>query len=138
MSNNSLNQFVHVTNLPRSLHQTLALWAADCAEHVLPVFEQNYPEDNRPRQAIEAVRAWVRGELTVGEVRKFAFTAHAAARSANNPKAIAAARSAGHAAATAHVASHAQYAARYAHKASDNPESEKDWQMLCLPEEIRK
>ena len=25
----------------------LALWAADCAEHVLPFFEKEYPEDDR-------------------------------------------------------------------------------------------
>ena len=35
----------------------LALWAADCAEHGLPLFEQMHPQDNRPRQAIEAARS---------------------------------------------------------------------------------
>lgn len=42
-------------------HQLLALWAADCAEHVLPLFESQVPDDPRPRQAIEATRAWVNG-----------------------------------------------------------------------------
>jgi len=36
--------------------ESLALWAADCAEHVLPYFEEKYPEDARPRRAIEAAR----------------------------------------------------------------------------------
>jgi hypothetical protein len=38
----------------------LALWAADCAERVLPFFEKAYPKDDRPRKAIEACRTWVR------------------------------------------------------------------------------
>ena len=38
-------------------HKTLAVWAVDCAERVLPYFEEKYPEDNRPRRAIEALQA---------------------------------------------------------------------------------
>ena len=92
----------------------LAFWAADCAEQVLPYFEKERPKDGRPRKAIEAARAWARGEITVGEARKAAFGAHAAARSVDEAAARAAARSAGHAAATAHVAGHASHAADYA------------------------
>ncbi len=86
-------------------HKSLALWASDCAKHVLPYFEEQCAKDNRPRQAIAAGRAWVRGKVTVGEVRAATLAAHAAARDANDTTARAAARSAGHAAATAHVAS---------------------------------
>lgn len=50
-------------------HRTLAIWAADCAEHVLPYFEEKYPKDNRPRKAIEAGRAWVCGEISVSGAR---------------------------------------------------------------------
>jgi hypothetical protein len=35
-------------------HRSLVLWATDCAEHVLPSFEEKYPRDHRPRNAIEA------------------------------------------------------------------------------------
>ena len=34
-------------------HQLLALWAAQCAEHVLDLFEAQQPSDARPREAIE-------------------------------------------------------------------------------------
>ena len=44
-------------------HHLLALWAATCAEHVLPLFEAEQPSDPRPRRAIEQARAWVRGEV---------------------------------------------------------------------------
>lgn len=102
--------------------RALALWAADCAEHVLPNFEEKCPQDGRPRKAIEAARAWARGELPVSAARKAAFAAHAAARDTDNAAARAAARAAGHAAATAHVAGHARHAAGYSIR-SLNPTS---------------
>ena len=88
-------------------HRALVLWATDCAAHVLAYFEAQYPHDDRPRQAIAAGRAWVRGEIGMREAR-------AAARAADHAAARAAARAAGHAAATAHVAGHARHAASYA------------------------
>jgi hypothetical protein len=122
-------------------HRLLAVWAADCAEHVLPYFEAIYPEDDRPRKAIQAVRLWERGDLAMVEARKAAFAAHAAARTAAQPAARAAARAAGHAAATAHVAGHARHAAAYAVKAAefigDAAEAESDWQGNRLPERLR-
>lgn len=43
--------------------RSLRLFAADCAEHVLHIFEKERPTDNRPRKAIEAARAFARGEI---------------------------------------------------------------------------
>ena len=100
--------------LDKREHRSLVLWAADCAERALPYFEEKYPKDNRPRNAVEAGRAWVRGEIATGEARAAAFAAHAAARNADQAAVRAAARAAGHAAATAHVAGHAAHAASYA------------------------
>lgn len=121
-------------------HKLIALWAANCAEHVLPLFEELYPSDRRPRQAIGAARAWVNGELGVSAARKAAFMAHAAARAATDPKATASARAAAHAAATAHVVTHAPHAANYALKAcGDTPgwETESEWQLHLLPDHLR-
>lgn len=128
-------------------HRALASWAANCAERVLPLFTSKHPEDARPRSAIEAARAWSRGEASVGEAREAATAAHAAARSTPDPAAQAAARAAGHAAATAHMADHELGAAAYAIKAVGlaSPESEAipagerecEWQREQLPEAIR-
>lgn len=41
----------------------MQLYAADCAEHVLHIYEAEYPADNRPRAAIEAARAYARDEI---------------------------------------------------------------------------
>lgn len=133
--------------LDRRDHESLALWAADCAEHVLPYFEDRHPEDNRPRDAIEAGRAWGRGEIAMSEGRAASFATHAAARDADQAAARAAARAAGHAAATAHVAGHAAHGAAYAVKAATSAAvstdsaaalaEERDWQNQRLPEHLR-
>jgi hypothetical protein len=94
--------------------RALAPWAADCAERTLPVFEAAAPDDRRPRAAIEGVRAFARGELKIGPVRALSAAAHAAARDVDDPAATAAARAAGHAAGTAHMAAHARGVPAYA------------------------
>jgi hypothetical protein len=49
--------------LQDSDHHMLAVWAADCAQHVMHLFEEMQPNDDRPRRAIELARAWTRGEF---------------------------------------------------------------------------
>jgi hypothetical protein len=127
----------------RSEHGTLAIWAADCAERVLPFFESERPKDKRPREAIATCREWARtGMVSMREVREIALSAHAAAReTAEDSSARFAARSAGHALATAHVPTHSIAAASYAAKATsaDDPKEasrnlakERDWQYRRL------
>src|SRR4029450_7058892 len=87
------------------IHHLLALWAATCAEHVLPLFEPVQPLDPRPRRAIEQVRAWVRGEVKVMETRAAGGPARGAARELRGAPRFAA-YAAGQAAVVAHVAEH--------------------------------
>ena len=61
-------------------HRLLAEWAALCAEHVLHLFDEEQPRDTRPREAIDVGRAWVRGEVRMGDARRAAFAANAAGR----------------------------------------------------------
>ncbi|MCW5851345.1 MAG: hypothetical protein KIT87_14825 [Anaerolineae bacterium] len=127
-------------------HHLLALWAAACAEHVLPLFEAAKPADPRPRHAIEQARAWVRGEITMSQARAAAGHANAAARDLTGA-ARHAAYAAGQAAAVAHVAAHELGAAAYAIKAARAaaPEGEGEmagrlecrWQRDQLPGAIR-
>ena len=44
--------------------------ACRAAERVLPLFEKHQPGDNRPREYIEAARAYDRGEITLGQLRE--------------------------------------------------------------------
>ncbi|HEY6286202.1 MAG TPA: hypothetical protein VIX20_11105 [Ktedonobacteraceae bacterium] len=100
-------------------HKTLAFWAIDCAERVLPYFEEKYPEDHRPRQAIEALQAWIHtGVFKMAVIRKASLASHAAAREVGEDNAArSAARAAGQAVATAHVPRHAYGPAVYAQQA---------------------
>jgi len=102
--------------LEDSDHWLLALWAAACAEHVLKLFESVQPSDPRPREAIEQIRAWARGEITMSQSRAAGGHAMAAARELRGA-ARHAAYAAGQAAVVAHVAAHELGAAAYAIKA---------------------
>ena len=127
-------------------HQLLALWAATCAEHVLPLFEATQPADLRPHHAIAQARAWARGESKMTESRTAAGHAMAAARDLRGA-ARDAAYAAGQAAAVAHVAAHELGAAAYAIKAaraavgaSERDEASRlecQWQRAQLPAAIR-
>ncbi len=98
-------------------HHLLALWAADCAEHVLPLFEQARPSDPRPRYAIANARAWARGEAGMMQTRAVGGHAMGAARDLRGAARFAA-YAAGQAAVVAHVAAHELGAAAYAIKAA--------------------
>jgi len=126
-------------------HHLLALWAADCAAHVLHLFEAVRPADERPRHAIALARAWARGDIPMSCARAAAGHANAAARDLRGAARYAA-FAAGQAAAVAHVAAHELGAAAYAIKAAcaAAPAGEEEWtgrnecrwQRAQLPEAI--
>jgi hypothetical protein len=127
-------------------HRLLALWAATCAEHVLPLFERAVADDGRPRQAIEAARSWVRGELPMMRARALGGHAMGAARPLSGGPRFAA-YAAGQAACVAHVPEHDLGAAAYAIKAAgaavSGAEAEQvrrrecAWQRAKLPPPVR-
>ncbi|HYE20505.1 MAG TPA: hypothetical protein VEA69_18805 [Tepidisphaeraceae bacterium] len=127
--------------LARRLHYALSAWAADCAEHVLPLFEARVAGDGRPRAAVETARTWARGEIRVGVAQRAAVAAHAAARESVDPVAVAVARAAGHAVATAHFAEHSLGAVVYGLKAvaaaGGDVAAERAWQIGRLPADVR-
>ncbi|HEX9914317.1 MAG TPA: hypothetical protein VGB32_05300 [Candidatus Bathyarchaeia archaeon] len=125
-------------------HKTLAVWAVDCVERVMPYFEERYPEDHRPREAIEALQAWIdTGVFRMTDIRKASLDSHAAAREVREDNAArSAARAAGQAVATAHAPAHSIGAAIYAlqaiHRATDSSDAdaavakERSWQYQHL------
>ena len=79
--------------------KTARLFAADCAEHVLSIYEKKYPDDDRPRNAIEAVRKYANGKITREELDAVGDSAWAAAWAAVGDAVGTAARAAAWAAA---------------------------------------
>lgn len=112
--------------------KTLAIWARDCAERVMHFFEEKYPQDKRPRQALETLQRWIdTGEFKMSAIRGASLEAHAAAKDiGNDSPAASAAHAAGQAVATAHVYTHSMGPALYAqqaiHRASSHEEAEKN------------
>ena len=88
----------------------IRLFAADCAESVLHIYEDAHPGDDRPRKAIEAARRYANGEISAEELEEARAAAGAAARKA-------AWYVAGYAALAAR---NAAWAAGYARKAAEN------------------
>jgi len=86
-------------------HKQKVKYALFAAEQVLDIFEKKYPEDDRPRKAIEAAKAWLKNPCKE--------TADAAANAAD-AAADAAANAADAAANAAYAAANAAYAAAYA------------------------
>ncbi len=131
--------------------KTLAVWAIDCTERVLPFFEKNYSQDYRPRNAIKTLQTWINTEVFKMEgIRKASLDAHAAARELGEDNAAhSAARAAGQAVATAHVKTHSIGAAIYVlqaiHRVSNASDAdtavanEREWQyhhLLSLREKL--
>jgi hypothetical protein len=130
--------------LTQAERRTVAAWAADCAERVLPFYEAEAPGDSRPYDAIARTRAFALGELDVAEQIRRRFAGGAAAHGVG-PAAAAAARAAGQASAIPHMAAHALGAAAYAAKAMglaapERPEAvseEIGRQLASMSDEVR-
>ena len=122
-----------------------AAWAADCAERVLPLFEAEAPDDDRPRALIARTRAFARGELKTAEEIRRRFVGSVGAGDVKAPAAAAAARAAGQAVAVCHMGAHALGAAAYAANAAgladpDRPDAVKDeirWQLEHMSAGLR-
>lgn len=83
--------------------RAVASYAADCAQQTLVVFTKAVPDDPRPREAIEAARAYAQGAPRSRRQRSAATAANQAAREAPTEAAAHAARAAAHAAASAYL-----------------------------------
>jgi hypothetical protein len=130
----------------KTSHKILAAWARDCTERVMPFLEDNFPEENRPRIALQTLQAWINtGVFKMAVIRGASLASHAAARDVGEDSpARSAAHAAGQAVATAHVPAHAIGAAKYAlqavFRAAGPPNAdtavaeEREWQYMHLLE----
>jgi uncharacterized membrane-anchored protein len=129
-----------ITNLLKNCdHKLTARWALDAASHVLYLFEEKNSKDLRPRQALNALKLWMDGKISMTDARTYALAAHRAAKNETNPEAIAAARTCAHACAVAHVKTHANGVMMYAILASmyangGDQATETNWQYNHLIE----
>lgn len=115
--------------------KTARLFACDCAEHILPLYESKYPNDSRVRNCIETARKVANGDLPASELSAARTAAWAAAWAAAKAVAWDAARAAACHAAWDAARAAARDAARAAAKAASWAaawDAEKKWQTRRL------
>ena len=88
-------------------HQTLILWALDCAKRPLKMFELKYPNEPRLRNALDLSAAWSRGLIKMPEAKRAILAAHAIAKEIDDKVAIALIHAVAQAGSTVHVETHA-------------------------------
>lgn len=88
-------------------HRTLVMWALDCAKTTLERFEAKYPNELRPRTALELCESWSKGKIKMPISKRAILAAHSVAKEINDDEYGALAHAIGHAGATVHVETHA-------------------------------
>ena len=100
-------------------HRTLVLWVFDClgawlpsdssvpGTNILAAFEAKYPQESRPRKAVELGEAWARGTIKMQAAKKAILEAHAVAKELDDKEAIALVHAISQGVSTVHVGTHA-------------------------------
>ena len=89
------------------MHRTLVMWALDCAHDTLAVFEEIYPDELRPRKALELSAEWAKGNVRMPQAKRAILDAHAAAKDRDDRVFSALCHAIGQAGSTVHVKTHA-------------------------------
>ena len=84
LESNGLDDTIWAFRAVDGKDKEIRLFAADCAELVLPIFEKDYPKDNRPRKAIQAARDYANGLIGAEELNAAASAALHAASAARD------------------------------------------------------
>lgn len=96
-------------------HKVLALWAIDCLNRVLPLFETKYPNETILKTAVDTLQKWINDEIRMWDARKYAYIVLALAKTmekTDKPYSQIV-RAASHCLATCHVPTHSEGTAMY-------------------------
>ena len=88
-------------------HRTMVLWALDLAAESVAELVEKYPDETRPREALEAARAWAEGKIKMRPAQRKILDCHALAKELDNKENIALCHAIGQACAVVHTAGHA-------------------------------
>ena len=88
-------------------HRVMALWAFDFASESIAKFEEKYPEEKRPREALEKAKNWASGKIKMHLAQRKILDCHAVTKEMENKEDIAICHSIGQACAVVHTARHA-------------------------------
>jgi hypothetical protein len=83
LQSNGLEDTIWALRAVEGKDKQIRLFAADCAEMALPIYEKDYPDDNRPRLAIQAARDYANGLIPLEELDAARAAAWSAADAAS-------------------------------------------------------
>ena len=88
-------------------HRVMVLWALDLAAGSVAQLEEAYPDEPRPKEALEAARAWAAGKIKMRLAQRKILDCHALAKELDSREDIALCHAVGQACAVVHTAGHA-------------------------------
>lgn len=88
-------------------HRVMSLWAFDFAEESIKKLKEKYPNEKRPREALEAARNWASGKIKMPLAQRKILDCHAFAKEISNREDITTCHAVGQACAVVHTAKHA-------------------------------
>ena len=88
-------------------HRTMVLWALELAAESVAELEEKYPDETRPRGALEAAWAWAAGKIKMRLAQRKILDCHAFAKELQSKEHIALCHAVGQACAVVHTAGHA-------------------------------
>lgn len=126
-------------------HRILAIWAIDCFNRGRYLFNKDYIENEIIDKALDTLKLWIDGGITMWEARKYCWVVLKAAREIEQSDKVACQilRACSHTLATCHVPTHAEGAGMYVisaiqyyYKGKENVteliEEERKWQINHL------
>ena len=87
--------------------QVLVLWALELAEESARVLAEKYPEDFRPKEAVEAATSWAKGQIKMPIAKQAILNCHTMAKELENPADIARCHAVGQACSVVHTVGYA-------------------------------
>ena len=87
--------------------RVLVLWALELAKETARMLSEKYPEDLRPKEAVEAAISWSKGQIKMPIARQAILNCHAMAKELENPSDIARCHAVGQACSVVHTVGHA-------------------------------
>ena len=88
-------------------HRAMALWALELSEEAVRVLEEKYPDETRPREALNASKLWAFGEIRMREAQRKILDCHGFAKEIDSLEDIALCHAVGQGCAVVHTAGHA-------------------------------
>lgn len=88
-------------------HRALVLWALDLADESVTQLASRHPNDSRPREALDAARAWAAGEIKMRQAQQKILACHAVAKDIDSREDIAMCHAVGQACSVVHTVGHA-------------------------------